>query len=257
MSINELIKLESNIQLSENDYVEVNNWLNAVIDGNIYSYKIFAIMEDNIVTKWRTEICISQTDEYNTISKTDVMSGILDSILKYKTEKIKQKCIGFKQPPLELMLKLYEPLIHSLATTQHRRWKIEFDDLCQMCRLSIISLYKKGYFLHKNLISTTFIRDVLQTMRVYAKEPEQIKFSKLDKENREYVNYLEDESAQNDFEEIINPCYESIEDKRRIVKEEVGERIYEQIIREYNTKTVSPMTRKRVNKLKHKFGGLE
>lgn len=251
---NELLKL-STIVPREDAHAKIADWFNKMLSETpkLYSYKVLLKLKDDIQIGWQIEVMVSQTDSYNTIKTFDACMDCIDIVNQGAKEQT--VLVGFKQPPIDLMVQLYEPLVNKLASEQQLHWPIELEDLKQICRLTIIKLWDKGYFIHKSLIQKTFIRDVLLLMRSRRKDVDEIKFSKLDKEKREYVAYIEDESAQDDFDCIVIGDREELDNRREIVQDMVGKRTYEQMLREYQTKTVSSITRTRVNRLKNKLGG--
>lgn len=249
---NILTKFSHYIKLSESkvNLNEVDTICNAY--EKVYSYQVLMCLSDEELSGFEVDIVVSQTDEYNTIDKDKMRIGITNSIIK-SSEKTKI-LIGFEQPPLELLIKLYEPLINKLARTEAMHWdKLEFDDLYQMCRLSICDLYNQGYFIHKELIKITFIRAVLTELRLHGTEYDAIPMQNLNTEDREYIDYIEDESVEDEFKEIIDGGQVYIDSRKQTVIDIIGQRQYDQIVREYRTGTTSNSTRKLVNKLKNQL----
>lgn len=215
----------------------------------VYSYQVLMCISEGNLMGWQINILLSENDDYNTISKNKLMTGIMHAIVK--TDSKAKVLVDFEQPPLELLIKLYEPLVNKLANEEKLHWKqFEFDDLCQMCRLAICTLYSAGYFIHKSLIRTTFVRMILSELRLRGDEYEAIPMHKLNKDDLEYINCIEDESVEDEFKEIIDGSQQYIDDRKKTVIGIIGQRQYDQIVREYRTGTTTGATQKLVHKLK-------
>lgn len=220
--------------------------------SRIYSFQILADVEENTLKGWIVLVLVSQNDSYNTISNVELISSLIDAEIEANTPK--KVLVKFKQPSLEMILQLYEPLVNKLAQIEHLHWsKLEFDDLKQMCRLCICMLYKQGYYVHKNLIKTTFIRYVLSELRLHGDEYDAIPMHKLNKDEQEYIDSIEDESVEEEFESIISSPQDYVDDRKQTVINIIGQRQYDQIVREYRTKTTTNSTAKLVCKLKQQL----
>ena len=202
---------------------------------NVYSYILYANYNRNTLQDFTVEFLVSQNESYNTIAQEDVVAGVAAKILKHLKNEKQSYVIGYKQPPLDKLLELYEPLVHTLATKQQQYWQqLEYEDLCQMCRLCICTLYKAGYYLHKNLIQRAFTHDVLMSIRKekYTDKPLSLNHK---------VKYDDEDKLR------------ILQEKRDLIIEEVGQRQYDQLVKAYSFGNTDARSRAIVNKLKNKF----
>lgn len=257
---NILTNVVVNVKADDNgiDLSELYSTLDHV--HTLYSYLVYAEYADNKLTGWRCEFMISQTDKFNTIKATDAKIEVSSIIVKNLSKDKIRYVIGYKQPPLELLLDTFEPLVCKLARQQESYWGIEYEDLCQMCRLCICALYKKGYYIHKRLINRTFINDVLSSIRKERYKPIIVSIDEpvaYDKDgNKQMVeDIIADENAEADIMEQFDQEDVDywIKQKRDIIVEYIGQRQYDQLIREYGNKMTTNAGRKQVDKLKHKL----
>lgn len=134
----------------------------------VYSY----ILYDNTHVKerlgdYKIVVLVSKTERYNTLPVDVVIADICKYLLvpmdnPHRAENV----MGYAQPSLDILVEAYQPLIHKLALQQHQFWrKIEVDDLLQMCAHQLVLLYRRGYYIHKRLLSTSFNNAVLKSLR--------------------------------------------------------------------------------------------
>lgn len=229
--------------------------------GNIYSYIVYAKYNKNKFEHWSIQYNISQNECYNTLSPEQVAKDIADKIINYN-ENDKQYVIGYNQPPLDIMVKLYSPLVLKLALVQHERWQyLEIDDLYQMCMLSMCKLYNKGYYLHKDVLRKCFNNDVLMHIRKNKNSPiiislDDIYFASGDNDGDIKVeDVIEDLDSTNDIVDIeeLDAKESEYNDKRSVIIELIGDRQYDQLLREYGNKTTTNWSRKTVYRLKERL----
>lgn len=226
----------------------------------VYSYLVYAEYEHNSLSGWRIEFIVSQNDRYNTIPKEEAVLAICKLLDEsYNTEK-QRYVIGYKQPPLDMLLELFDPLIQKLARQQHNYWGLEFEDLCQTCRLVICTLYKKGYYIHKSLINRSFINKVLMDIRKDRYKPQIVSIDEpvaYDKEGKAQMvaDTIADPKAEDDImEQYDDEAYnDMLQEKRDIIIDMIGVRQYDQLIRAYGSHTVSTADRTKVSKLKRRL----
>lgn len=226
---------------------------------NVYSYILYANYNRNTLQDFTVEFLVSQNESYNTIAQEDVVAGVAAKILKHLKNEKQSYVIGYKQPPLDKLLELYEPLVHTLATKQQQYWQqLEYEDLCQMCRLCICTLYKAGYYLHKTLIQRAFTNDVLMSIRKekYTDKPLSLNRKvKYDDERVELMDLIPDTSMIEEIDEKHNDedKLRILQEKRDLIIEEVGKRQYDQLVKAYSFGNTDARSRAIVNKLKNKF----
>lgn len=231
---------ENNVLMSVNVKISCNEdgpikpateLTNALKDEDIlYSYIVKANYKDGKIESFTANIRISQTERYNTICKQEAILDIVELLSKEYSESV--KVVGYKQPPLELLVEIFDPLVNKIASKQHQLWNIEYDDLAQMCRLSMCVLYNKGYYIHKSLLNTVFIRDVLGYLRKERNKPTMISLDGIT-ESEDNPLQVEDEDAQIAmfaYEEEEAKRYE-LEQRRKIAIDHYGQRRYDQLMR--------------------------
>lgn len=231
-----------------------------VVD-NVSSYIIYSVYRSNELKSWRIECYVSQTERFNCIPKDEAIKEIVCSINTSLTANKPKTVIGWRQPPLEVLIEILEPLVNKLAIEQSQAWKIfEFDDLKQVCRMAICNLYNGGYYVHKNLVRRTFLNTILMKLRKERRKPLMVALDDAvghDEQGNE-ITYLDVIADDNSYMEMFS--MESAESKenllaqqRALVIERIGQRQYDQLIREYSNKMTTNAGRTKLNRLKSYF----
>lgn len=248
------------------DTDDVDNVKRSIIESlydvdtdKIYSYTLQVTNKDNKFDHWKIEYLISQTDEYNTINTIDAISEIIQIVKNYKHDK--EGVIGYKQPPVNLMVVLYEPLIRKLAKQQSDRWRnLEYEDAKQMCYLVLLDLYNKNYYIHKNLLTKSYENYVLMYLRRDKYKPveysmEQVVYETDTDEAITYGDSIADESVEIEEEDKENQeMYSCIfSEIRDILVEMMGQRQFDQFYRDYVNKHTTTATRKKMIKVKERL----
>lgn len=254
-------KLVQRISVNHTDE-EIKSQLHTVLDEleTIYSYLIYAKYKAEKLVCWQIEYTISQTDKYNTLHSCIVVDEIF-AILKESNEKKVSNVIGYKQPSLDIQIQLFEPLINKLALKQIQRWpQIEYEDACQICRMTMLNLYRKGYYLHPTLVERCYNNDILSSIRKDKNKPEIISIDKVvhhDGDNTPLTigdmlpdTQAEEDAEQKDAEEFIQLVFGQV---KEIIVELIGERQFEQLMRDYGNKHTTSWSRKKMQQLKDKF----
>ena len=152
--------LTMTLEQAQNTPVTIlSEWLSN--DTFLYSYYVKCKVKDNAIEKYSVNINVSQTERYNTIPVPEAILGIVDSL----NSKSMSLVIGYQQPPLEVIIEAFTPLVQSMARKMANRWSLEYEDMVQTCYVCMCTLYNKGYYLHKSLLRTTFVREVLASLR--------------------------------------------------------------------------------------------
>lgn len=226
----------------------------------VYSYLIYAKYQDHTLTGWRVEFIVSQHDAYNTISKAQAILDICKLIDDSYSREVQRYVIGYKQPPLDILLTTLDPLVQKLARQQQSYWNLEYEDLCQTCRLVICTLYHKGYYIHKSLINRAFINEVLLSIRKDRYKPQIVSIDEpvaYDKEGKAQMvaDTIEDPSAEDEFNEQYDEEEHQyqLEQMREIVIDIIGRRQYDQLVREYGNKMTTNAGRKQTQKIRMKL----
>ena len=254
-------KLVQRISVTDNDE-EIKIQLHTVLDvlENIYSYLIYAKYKQEKLTFWQIEYTVSQIDEYNTLT-SDLIIDEIFAILKESKEKKVSNVIGYKQPSLDIQLTLFEPLISKLALKQVQRWpQLEFDDACQICRGTMLNLYRKKYYLHPTLVERCYNNDILMSLRKDKNKPEIVSIDKIvykDGDNTPLTledmlpdAQAEEDADKKDEDEFVQIVFGQVKD---IIVELLGERQFDQLMRDYGNKHTTSWSRKKMQQLKDKF----
>ena len=231
------------------------------ICDNIYSYLVYAEYENKVLTGWTIKYIISQDEQYNTLNVSDIVAQIAADIIKDNNSVKKSYVIGYKQPPLEILCELFDPLMRKLALKQHRQWpKLEYEDLLQTCRLTMCVLYTKGYYVNKRLLEQSFYNAVLIQLRKEKNAPvitslNDITFSTEGQEALSVEDMLPDYNAiyEEQDKEDAEEHEQIIAEERNIVKEMIGERQYDQLVREYGNRCTTNRGQRQVARIKGKL----
>lgn len=216
-----------------------------------YSYSLYREGD-----RYRLEAFRSVIDRYNTLAPTDIITRVLEAMQMAKPD---SKLISYKQPPLDVLVRTYEPLVISLAKQQHEHWQyLELEDLEQICRMVICILYNSGYFVHKRLIIKTFNNYVLTMIRkeryrptiVSLDAPLQVKGENLAikdvVQDIDYEYRMQDDEDREADMQFLQRC-------KTVLMQDIGKRQYEQLVREYTDRSTTQWSRKKLDSLKRKY----
>lgn len=227
----------------------------------VYSYLIYADYTNKTLKGWTIRYLVSQDEQYNTLDITDVVGQISADIIKHYNSVKVSYVVGYKQPPLEIICELFDPLMRKLALKQHRQWpKLEYEDLLQTCRLTMCVLYTKGYYVNKRLLEQSFYNAVLIQLRKEKNAPviaslNDITFSQEGQEALSIEDMLPDYNAiyEEQDKEDAEEHEQIIAEERNIVKEMIGERQYDQLVREYGNRCTTNRGQRQVARIKGKL----
>ena len=231
---------------------------------NIYSYIVYAKYEEAgvlITASYTFKYNVSQTDEYNTLATENVICDIIN-IIKNNTS-FDKKVIGYGQPDIAIQLMLYEPYILKLAKWQKTAWPhLDYEDLCQTCRLVMLKLYRKNYYLNHRLVKKAFENEILLQMRkergLYPmKSFEDTFYSKAGNGDEDLLvaDIIPDKSIQDDEDEKrISEAEKCIfEEVKDIIIDYVGVRQWNELVRTYGSKNTTSTSRKLLQRVKNYF----
>jgi hypothetical protein len=262
MADNVLMKLTTSIDADTNKGVA--DMLEQSLEGIdcIYSYIVYAEYDDKDVKSYCVQCNISQTDRYNTLAIKDVIRDVTDIINNYETMKHK-KVIGYGQPDVALMLEAYDPLVNKLASIQNNKWDMyTYEDLCQICRLEILTLYRKGYYIHKRLVEKAFINRLLMNTRHERNKPLCLSFedvfyktSSSDSEKLQVADTIPDTDLIEKEKEEEERIAESLifEEVKAIIIDLLGPRRWDELLRCYGSNVTTATTRKNMQIIKNYF----
>lgn len=239
---------------------EIKSMLLTLYEGEkVYSYVITSVYKKQILDGITLTVHTSQNDRYNRIDGEHMTQEVLRAAKDLYSKQEHAYVIGFGQPSIELQLEVFEPYMQKLAGEQFKKWEIPYDELYQLCRISMFKLYSKGYYVNHKLLRQTFINDVLMLLR---KQPKYetislyaCKKNVKNNDNMYLYDSVEDERATKQFEDIDD---KSEEDditgyQKELIIAQVGEEAYKQLLEEYGNKRTTEWSRRTVHKLKHKF----
>ena len=263
MTRNDLINIRIDLQKDMSEE-QMRDSLRKMLHRFTYIYSYIIYDKDNM---YRVITLVSQTLPYNTLHIDNVIDNVIDFICNEHdpTLQLSHNVIGYEQPPLEILLETYKPLIYKLSLQQYHMWpQVELEDLIQMCNLRICVLYQQGYYIHKNLLSRSFANAVLMFLRPEKYKPQTVSLDEISKgkDDETSVNIaetIEDEHANEEMNEVLDEVdgitFEDLvnQECKQIVLEFISPRMYDQWMIEYNTKTVSRQTASQVNALKSKL----
>lgn len=247
------IPLDITVSVLENTVKQLLNSFDT-----LYSYFV-GRKDDAIILK----ISCSSVPSYNTIEKTEAQDDIITSIIDYLVTLSDVKCITFKQPPIELIIPLYQPMIKRMVDKIHTQWRMfDYEDLVSMGNLVLVKLYKKGYYLNKRLIWVSLNNEVLLECRkmryhnVTTSLDETIKIdAKMDSEELTYGDTIEDESyreeeEKNDEEALNKFIFEQV---RSIIIDRVGVRQWDRLWRDYGKSHTTNTTQQCMRRIRDYF----
>lgn len=200
---------------------------------------------------------VSDEQRYNTMKPEIVLAMLTD----FHTKSTGILCFG--QPSIDIMIELFDPYMMKLAYEVKRKYNSydEFDDLFQDCRMCMIELYNKGYYLNKALIATAFRNRVIDrhrwTNRFCRVEEDSLKLlseiavSGVSDEDLTFEDIAEDPEFRTAYEQALHQ--QSVRDMYDEVKQYIvqciGERGFTQLEREITTGYMSEWGRRHRRKL--------
>ena len=238
-----LKKSLDNLQLEQNVKSVFEN------SGNIYSFIVFN-KPDFILVQFN----ISDNEDFNTIDCNTICKDIVDNIMLYRHTN--NKVIFFKQPPLDIMITVYNSFIKKLVKRQLSNWPgLDYEDTYQLCMLTIVELYNKNYYLNKYLITTSFNNAILMSVRKDKRKPIIVNMEDVVHSGDNDIllkdticdeqAIINEENRQN--EEYIQNMYKEV---KAIIIGYIGERQFEQLYRDYTMKHTTDASRKLMYKIK-------
>lgn len=259
---NEVFERKSYLSLDDElTYEQVSKAVTDIIWCDLYSYFV-GRKDDTIVIK----TVVSMIPELNTIPYVGTTDYIVEKIIDYIASLSNAKCICFGQPPIDIIVPLYQPMIQKMATRLQTQWKqFEFDDLVAIGNKVMVELYNKGYYLNKSLIWTSFNNDILVQCRKFKYQPitvsiyDKVKSDvKVDSEELTYGDMIEDESyieerEQEDEQQLEKYVFEQV---KEIIIDKIGQRQWDKLWRDYGKGHASVASRAAMRRLKAYFDEL-
>lgn len=221
----------------------------------LYSYILYEQYKNGQLNGWRIEFMLSQEDTYNQISIPDIAKEIAE-LTDFSRVSEHRKILGYRQPGPEILLTAYEPLMRKLVKEEMNRWaNLEYEDLMQTCRLVVMKLYRGGYYVHKRLLRRAFSNEILMSLRKERNKPILISLEQtIDGEDDKVTisDTIPDHQAIIEEQDMLDEAAYSdiLVVKRDIIVREIGQRQYDQLVREYGNKSTTNWSRQTVQKLK-------
>ena len=231
----------------------------SIIRETIYSYIVYYSKDVNETIKYTIRYTVSEVDKYNTINKNDAIENISNKAFSLLQEK-NNGVLTYGQPPLELLIVLYEPLINKMVNRIKNKWSnFEVDDLAQICRMCMINLYNDGYYINKNLLWTTFKNEILMQVRPLKKRGTMISIYDLHYESNSdgdnaipIIDTLIDTDAldkeiDDDYKDAEMQIFEEVKD---ICIDLIGKRQFDSFFRDYKYQHTNTTSRKLLVRIK-------
>lgn len=259
MADNVLMHVKQKISAAT-DIKRVEEIICETFDGidNIYSYLVYAEYDVSPL-QYTIQYNISQREELNTLTLNDVLTGVIYAIENVDLS-AKKKIIGYGQPSLEIVLETYDPLVHKLARYQNDRWKhYDYEDLCQICRLVMIRLYRKGYYIHRRLLQRSFENEVWMDVKKHKGDKLVVSFEDTfyrplsnSSEELQYADVVPDNDIVEkerikDEKEVNHLIFEEVKD---IVIDYIGVRQWNELMRDYGNNHTTSWSRKTLQRVK-------
>lgn len=226
-----------------------------------------------IITHDKVRVSYSDDPALNTLLTSrisQIVSDLRTSIvqppqLRQKSQTLLPGTIMFEQCDINTLITLYSPLLQSLARnislTTDRYSTFTYDDLLQDACLIVTDLYRKGYYVHGNLIKRAFINFVRLKLR---KEPTHYSIislstpqqNKHDDDSLTLEDTLVDDVAETILDDIVTDTArkQRIAEQRDYVLTVISPRTYDQLIREYRTNTVPTGNGKLLQDIRRQLG---
>lgn len=206
----------------------------------------------------------SEEMKFNTLDKGCVITNVNNAIylaLKTGLGADKTTIIGYEQPSLPILVEMLQPLVVSLAKRAYSMWNayFDYDDLEQMCNLCLCDLYNGGYYIHKSLLSTTFNRHIYRQMRSNDHRGYEIvsiyKVVSTEDESLTIEQSIPDKNAieQRIDEEASAEAHDVAMFERDLLVELIGERQYNELVRQQRFNMLTPQTCKLIRRIKEEL----
>lgn len=222
---------------------------------NVYSYFV-ALKNDDVLVK----VHVSAESTYNTIPWEQQKDLITANVTDYLASDQRGKCIAFGQPPLELLCKLYQPLILSLAARFHKQWSmVDVDDIVGMGNYLLCKLYNNGYYINRYLLGTALNNEVLKEVKTKRIQQNCVSFEDMfyREESRQlaYGERLVDSSDEERVERDL--CHDieqyTFNQVRDYCIERIGQERWDELWHEYSQHCTTGKTRSTMAHLKKEF----
>ena len=263
---NVIMSVKQNVK-RDADLDKIGELLNEALDGidKMYSYIVYAEYdEDCKITGYIIQYNFSQNESYNTLCTSDVIKNVIE-ILK-NSKNVTKRVVGYGQPPLEIIVEAYDNLVKKLSKQMLDRWRqYDYEDLCQICRLVMVKLYRKGYYLNKRLLRRAFENYIWCEVKNDIGKPQMVSLEDVfyshvggESEDLTFSDIVADDEAieaeeLKTHEEVERLIFEEVRD---VVIDLIGIRQWNELLRDYGNKHTTSWSRKTLLKLKRQLENL-
>ena len=213
------------------------------------------------------QVNVNTHDVYNTYDTTTLAALAADDILEHSQLAAypdKVHVVGYKNPPLDTFVRAGKPFVAKLARTLRNSWTTyEQDDMEQVCWLVIVRMYNKGLYLYPGIIEHAVRRQLISDNFKEFRRPVTISletevpsFKRHDSTDSCYADIISDknECADKILQDIIDE--ELLFTVCKLCKMFIGERMYDQLVREYDKKQLSLYSRQTIQALRKKLASV-
>lgn len=253
---NQLYTLKETLSLDD-DIDTIKTRLNLLVKNVSFLYSYFVGRKDDDII---IRLTYSEYDQYNTIDAKTANENIITCIIDYLVSLSNAKCIAFGQPPLELILELYQPMLNKMAQKIKLQWRrLEIEDLVSIANYLVVKLYKQGYYINKWLVWTSLNNEVLMELRDCKHPTELISLEDIltdgggSDEALTYGDIVKDPSYEEEAErEDYDDCQKYIlEEVKKIAIEKIGERQWDRLYRDYSKGHTSAASQQSMKRIKN------
>ena len=244
----EYIKREINIYDNIADELQKDLYLK-----RINSYIVYSNIDNfGCLVGYIVQYNVSEHDKFNGLKMTDVYAKLNDALELDAENPCLKRVVTYGQSDLNVMCKMYKPMIIKFAKEQCERWaELDMDDAVQMCNLVLCDLYYKKYYIHRNLLRRAYVNYVLMYFKKDRYKPIiqslDDKYSKSEDDAELTIkDMVPDVQLINEQEDSENLIVEQriINEMREILVNYIGQRQYDQLLREYGNKQTTNWSRK-------------
>lgn len=168
--------------------------------------------------------------------------------------------IHYMNAPLEKWLIQFKPTLHQIVEGVYPAYcKLYPDkqDLLSMLFITVIKLYNKGYYLHKQLIKKSFVNDLNMSIRQQKHFTDCQSLDAPDPQSDGSITIGEKVADPTDIEEEI--AYEDwvkymFETIKKEMLQHMSQLSFDMMMIQIENKTIDPRTSKMLQKMRDKFG---
>lgn len=248
------------IKLSHDDIYQDNN----IVPPHCIGY---------IITTTIVRITYCDEPSLNTLSTAHLLTIINDMRVHKiiptplrQSQRLLPDTLTFEQCDINTLITLYNPLLQSLARRAHATTArfFTYDDLLQEAYLVLATLYRKGYYIHGNMLQRAFVNHIRVLLRkepthyamIPLSTPQDAAHAHSDERDVTLDEQLIDEKVAEQFDNLLldDARAQRIAEQRDYVLTVISQRTYDQLIREYRTNTTSTSNGKLINDIRRMLG---